>query len=208
MLRKIAGLAGMTGTTLFTLSFTIHGILRPDYNPIQRYISELSIGSLGWIQMVSFLFLGSSLLLFAFGVGATFRTGRASRAAPILFMIIGLCYCLSGLFTTDPQAMFDNQKTLHGTIHGIVGAAVFSLSAICCFVLWRRFRAEEKWKSLSALSFIAGVSMTILIVLMKIGQLETGFLHDWAGVVQCCCLLISYVWIFLISFKMKKQSEY
>ena len=205
MLKKITGMAGMIGTALFTVSFTTNGFLRPDYSPVQNYISELSIGSTGWIQMVSFLLLGVSIILFSFGVRAVFRTGRASRAAPVLFLIIGISYVLSGLFVTDPQAMFDNQQTPHGIIHGIVGALVFSLSAISCFVLWRRFRIDKEWKSISVFSFIAGAVMTILIVFMKIGQLQTGLLHDWAGVVQRCCLITSYVWIFLISLKIKKQ---
>ena len=206
MLKKMAGLSGMIGTSLFTLSFTINGFLRPDYSPVQNYISELAIGPLGWIQIVSFLFLGVSIILFSFGIKATFPTGRASRTAPLLFLIIGISYILSGLFVTDPKAMFDNQQTPHGIIHGIVGALVFSLSAICCFVLGRRFHIDKEWKSMSAFSFIAGAVMTILIVLMKIGQLQTGLLNDWAGVVQRCCLITSYVWIFFISFKIKKQS--
>lgn len=66
MVRK-ASWAGMLGTALFTLSFTINGFLRPDYNPVQRYVSELSIGPQGWIQMVSFMFLGVTILFSAFG---------------------------------------------------------------------------------------------------------------------------------------------
>ena len=205
MTKKIAGLAGMIGTTLFTLSFTINGLLRTDYNPVKMYVSELAIGSSGWIQVVSFILLGVSVILFALGIRKTFSTGRASRAAPILFMIIGVSYVLSGLFVTDPQAMFDNQQTPHGIIHGIVGALVFSLSAVCCFVLWRRFRIDEKWRSLSVFSLIAGVIMAVLIVMMKIGQIHAGLLKDWAGMVQRFCLITSYMWIFLISFKMKKS---
>ena len=205
MLKKTAALVGMVGPVLFTLSFTINGLLRADYNPAQRYVSELSIGPQGWVQIVSFLVLGVSIMLFSFGVKAAFPTGKSSRAAPVLFMIIGISYFLSGPLVTDPQAMFDNQQTLHGIIHGILGALVFSLSAACCFVLWRRFRVEEEWKSLSAFSFAAGVAMTVLIVLMKIGQLQSGLFHDWAGLVQRCCLVIFYVWVFLVSYKIKKQ---
>ena len=205
MLKKIAYRAGMIGTAVFTVSFVVNGFLRPDYNPVLNYISELAIGPIGWIQIVSFLFLGVSIILFSFGVRAAFHTGRASRAAPVLFLIIGISYILSGLFVTDPQAMFDNQQTPHGVIHGIVGALVFSLSAICCFVLWRRFRIDKEWQSMSVFSFVAGTVMTILIVLMKIGQLHTGLLHDWAGIVQRCCLITSYVWIFLLSYKISNE---
>jgi hypothetical protein len=206
MNRKIASFTGIIGTTLFTLSFTINGCFQPGYNPVQNYISELAIWSLGWIQIVSFLILGVSIIFFSFGIRGTFHTGKASQAASFLFLAIGICYILSGLFVTDPQAMFDNQQTLHGIIHGIAGALVFSLSAISCFVLWWIFRIDKEWKPLSAFSFLAGVAMTILIVLMKMGQLQSGVLHDWAGAVQRCCLMFSYVLIFRISCKMRKVS--
>ena len=205
MMKKIPYRAGMLGTALFSLSFTLNGHLRPHYSPVKNYISELSIGPLGWIQIVSFMFLGIAIVLFSFGVKAVFPTGTASRAAPVLFFAVGICYFLSGPFVTDPQAMFDNQQTVHGMIHGIAGAVVFSLSAASCFVLWRRFRKDAHWKPLSAFSLAAGISMSLLIVLMKIGQLQTGLLHDWAGIIQRCYLLISYAWIFSISVKMRKQ---
>jgi len=204
MIKKIAPWTGMLGTWLFTLSFTVNGFLRPGYDPVKMYISELSIGPQGWIQIVSFMLLGLCIMLFALGLKEAFPTGKGSQAAWILFLIIGTCYVLSGPFVTDPMAMFDNQQTLQGTLHGIFGALVFSLSAVNCFVLWRLFRAHEKWKPLSAFSLIAGIIMVALIVLMKIGQLQTGLLHDWAGLIQRCCLIISYALIFVISLKMRK----
>ena len=204
MIKKIASWAGMIGPALFTLSFTINGFLRQGYNPIRRYVSELSIGPQGWIQIVSFILLGVSIMLFAFGLRVSLRTGKASRSAPILFMIIAVCYFLSGPFVTDPMAMFDNQQTLHGTLHGIFGAIVFSLSAASCFVLWGRFRTDETWEPLAAFTMISGIVMVVLIVLMKIGQLQTGLLSDWAGVIQRCCLIIFYAWVFAISIRIRE----
>ena len=204
MIRKIGSRAGMLGTLLFTLSFTINGALRKGYDPVKRYISELSIGPQGWIQIISFIFLGIALILFALALKASFQEGKAPRAAPVLFMIIGVCYILSGPFITDPMSMFDNQQSIHGILHGIFGAIVFSLSAACCFVLWRHFRVDDVWKPMAVFSLIAGIVMVVLIVLMKIGQLQTGLLSDWAGAVQRCCLIISYMWIFAISFKLTR----
>lgn len=204
MIKKISSWFGIFGPILFILSFTINGFLRSDYNPVRNYISELSIGPQGWIQITSFMFLGISIMLFIPGFRASFPTGRASRSAPVLFMIIAVCYFLSGPFVTDPMAMFDNQQTIHGILHGIFGAIVFSLSDACCFVLWRRFRVDEKWKPFATPIFIAGIVMAVLIVLMKIGQLQTGLISDLSGVIQRCCLIIFYVWLVIISFKIRK----
>jgi hypothetical protein len=40
--------------------------------------------------------------------------------------------------------------------------------------------------------------------LMKIGQLQTGVLNDLAGIIQRCCLIISYALIFTVSLRMRK----
>ena len=207
MTEKFSARAAMLGTVLFTLSFTLHGLLRPDYKPMQRYVSELAIGPTGWIQRISFMLLGVAVALFSRGLRAAFPMGKASRTAPVIFMIIGVSYLLSGLFVTDPQAMFDNQQTWHGVVHGIAGALVFSLSAAGCFVLWRRFRVDEKWKSLSLFSLIAGMVMTVSIGLMKYGQLQTGWAQDWAGVIQRGCLIVSYAWIFMAALKLEQLRD-
>ena len=206
--QKAAALAGMLSTALFTLSFVINGFFHTGYDPVRMYISELSIGAGGWVQIVSFMLFGPALFIFALGLKAVFPTGRASRSGPILFMIISVCYFLSGPFVTDPAAMFDNQQTLHGVIHGILGAVVFSLSAAVCFVFWRRFRKEGAWKPLSAFSLICGVVMFVFIVLMKVGQLQSGLLSDWAGMIQRICLIISYIWIFTVSVKMRRSQSH
>jgi len=207
MTKKIGPWAGMLGTALFVLSFTVNGFLRPNYSPTRMYISELSIGAQGWIQIMSFMLLGFAIVVFALSLKTAFPTGKASRAAPILFLVIGVCYVLSGPFVTDPAVLFDSQQTLHGILHGIFGAIVFSLSAAVCFVLWRRFRADGNWKPLAPFASISGIGMTVLILLMKLGQLQPGPLQTYAGVVQRGCLLFSYTLIFAVSWRMRKLAK-
>ena len=205
MLKKIAPWAGMIGPALFTLVFTLNGWLRPGYDPVRMYVSELSIGPGGWIQIVNFLMLGLCLGVFAVGVPKAFPTGKASRAGPILLGIVAVCYFISGPLVTDPAAMFDNQQSVHGLLHGIFGALVFSLSPACCFVFWRRFRADPEWKQMSPWTLLAGIVMVIIVVLMKAGQLTTSLLNAWAGVIQRGALITFYAWVFVFAFKLKRK---
>jgi hypothetical protein len=207
MIKKIAPWAGIIGAVLFPLTFTLNGWLRQGYNPLHMYVRELSIGPQGWIQIVNFLILGICLALFAVGVSKVFTDGKASRSGPIILMIIAVCYFLSGPFVTDSSSMFDNQQSLHGTLHGIFGALVFSLSAICCFVFWRRFRIDTNWKHLQRCTFLAGIIMVIAVVLMKIAQLQSSALNEWAGLIQRCALITFYVWIFTFSLRLRKYKR-
>jgi hypothetical protein len=140
--RRIAAWAGMIGPALFVAIFTIEGWLRPGYQPLKMYVSELSLGPRGWIQIANFIVLGVLLLAFARGVAAEFRTGKASRSGPILLTIIAILFLVSGPLLMDPTGTPLNQVTVHGTIHGLAGGIIFLLMPISCFVFLRRFRAD------------------------------------------------------------------
>jgi len=205
IIQRAAPWAGLIGTVIFTLSFTLNGIFTPDYDPVQRYVSELSLGPHGWIQIVNFMFLGVCLMVFAFGVSRSFPSGKASRAGPALLIIIAACYFISGPLVTDPLSMFDNQQSVSGILHGIFGALVFALSPVCCFVFWRRFRADPDWKRMQTWTFVAGIVMAIIVVLMKIAQPHSSALNEWAGLIQRCSLLTFYAWVFAFSLGLRKS---
>lgn len=204
MIKKISPWAGIIGTIVFTLTFLLNGLLRPLYDPMKMYVSELSIRPQGWIQNINFMFLGGCLFVFAHGIPKYFTEGKAAHSGSILLKIIAICYFFSGLFVTDSASMFDNQQSIHGIIHGVLGAVVFSLSPACCFVFWRHFLIDKDFKYMNTWTFIAGIIMVITVVLMKIGQLQPGILHEWAGVIQRCSLMTFYTWIVTFAFGLKK----
>ncbi|MEO8078117.1 MAG: DUF998 domain-containing protein [Acidobacteriota bacterium] len=81
-----------------------------------------------------------------------FRHGKASRAGPMLFAIIGCSLIASGplvlgAHVTDPMAMLGNRTSWHGILHGIFGALVFALAPISCFVFLRSFGEDRFWQA-------------------------------------------------------------
>ena len=54
-------------------------------------------------------------------------------------------------------------------------------------------------------TLIAGIVMVVTILLMKIGQLQSGMLHEWAGLVQRCSLMAFYTWVFTFALGLKKH---
>src|SRR5216684_611989 len=63
-IRRLA-LAGILGPPFFVLVFLILGLVKPGYNPVTRFVSEGSIGELGWVQ------IGNALIAVA-GIGIVF----------------------------------------------------------------------------------------------------------------------------------------
>lgn len=204
--RVLGGWAGMIGSALFVTVFTIEGWLRPGYDPRSTFISELSIGPRGWIQILNFVVLGILFLTFAWGVAAVFRDGKASKAGPILLAIIGFSFLVSGPFVTDVAGIPRDQMSVHGLVHGIFGALVFSLSPVSCFVFWRRFRQDPNWKHLAAWTLAAGIITSAAVILLSAATKTTvipNAFTPWNGIIQRMVIIPYLIWIFTFAFTLR-----
>ncbi|MFE2970433.1 DUF998 domain-containing protein [Streptomyces sp. NPDC059340] len=59
---------GIAAGPVFTLAYVLEGAGRVDYKPFRHPVSSLSLGRAGWVQTVSFLFVGLLSLIFAVGL--------------------------------------------------------------------------------------------------------------------------------------------
>lgn len=200
----LAAVAGMVGAVFFVSVFTVYGWLCPGYSPTSMFVSELSLGPYGWVQMLNFVLTGALVLVFGRGLAAHFSTGAASRAGPVLVQCMGVSLMMSGLFTTDPSAMFD-QASAHGVVHGILGALFFTLAPISCFVFYRRFHSDRVWRPMAGWTLAAGVVLTLGIGLLKFSQQLGSGLFEWKGLVQRVILVTIMAWIFAFASRLRHR---
>lgn len=190
---------------LFVGVFSIEGWLRPGYSPVSLFVSELSIGPRGWTQIINFLLTGTLMVVFGHGLRVALRGGTAGTAGPVLLQIIGIALFFSGPFVTDPSAML-GLHTVHGTVHQLFGAVVFSLAPVSCFVFYRRFRIDPAWRPLSGWTLGVGVALVVEVVLLKVAQQPDGPLFDWKGLVQRVLLLTFMGWLFAVAARLWSPS--
>ena len=74
----------MVGAVVFVSVFIVYGWLYPGYSWTSMFVNELSLGPHGWVQALNFMVTG----------------------ALVLVEVIGVSLIASGLFATDPSAMF------------------------------------------------------------------------------------------------------
>ena len=206
--RRLAAWAGIIGPALFVAIFTIEGWLRPGYEPLSTYVSALSLGPRGLIQIANFIVLGVLLLVFTRGVAAEFQTGKASRGGPILLTTIAILFLVSGPFLMDPTGTPLNQVTVHGTIHGLAGGIIFLLMPISCFVYLRRFRADPNWRSLQwwtlALGIIIAAAVVLLTISSKLPEVQNVF-KDWLGLIQRTIIVPFMLWVFIFALGLHRR---
>lgn len=196
----------MVGAVLFVAVFTVAGWLTPGYSPAGMFVSELSLGPQGWVQIFNFMLTGTLIVIFGRGLASYFRTGPASRAGPILMVIIGVSLIASGPFITDPSAIF-GQSSLHGIVHGIFGAIVFTLAPLSCFVFYRRFRIDPAWRTLAGWTLASGLILTVGIAVLKLSQQTGSSLFEWKGLVQRVLLVTFMAWIFAVASHLRRVAS-
>jgi len=80
-------LCGAVDPLLFTLADLIEVATRPGYSPWHNFVSSLSLGDQGWMQIASFLVCGGLTLCFSVGLRQVFSTGKSSIGGLVMLGI-------------------------------------------------------------------------------------------------------------------------
>jgi hypothetical protein len=191
---------GLIVSVLFVGVILIEGAIRPGYEPLHRFGSELSLGERGWVQIANFIVSGLLVLGFAVGLRRVLRDGRGSAAAPVLSAVFGMCLIVGGVFVTDPKPGYPAgstgtaEPTVHGLIHdGNPIPFYLSLIALICVMAWR-FAAEpggRPWMWLCVATAIAVPVTFVIAAGLYDAESQTGMYH---GLWQRINLAISLGW--------------
>jgi Protein of unknown function (DUF998) len=136
-------LAGALAGPVFFASAIAQMLTREGFDITRHPISQLSTGSLGWIQVTTFVLAGLGGLALGAGIKRTLTEGVGRRALPIFVGIFGVGLIAAGLFTTDPENGFPvgtpggpvAQMSWHAVVHSAAAAVAFTALAIAAIVL-------------------------------------------------------------------------
>jgi hypothetical protein len=208
--RKLSAWAGILAPAIFVGVFTVEGILRSGYDPLKMYISALSLGNRGWIQISNFLILGFLLFIFTLGLSKEFQTGKASRWGIITLYVISALFFISGPFVMDPTETPADQMSVHGLIHGLSGGIVFTIMPIIIFIFLRRFASDANWQSFRWWTLILGIIEALGVVVFsyvsKIPVEQNAYIN-YFGLFQRIALIPFMVWVFLFGIEMLRRQK-
>jgi hypothetical protein len=105
-------------------------------------ISQLATGSLGWIQMISFVLTGLGVIALAAARRRLITDGTGRRAVPLFLGVFGAGLVIAGLFPMDPQYSFPVgapagavAMSWHSVVHSVGAVVAFTALAVACIVL-------------------------------------------------------------------------
>lgn len=143
------------------LVFLVEGALRPGYSPWRHAVSQLRLGSFGWVTTIAILLAAAALPAFAAGLGRALPDGVGSawgatparRGRGVLRVAGGL----PGRSRPGHPPGMPARQSLHGLVHGLAGTLAFGCLSAACFVLARRFAGDPAWRGWARYSALTGV---------------------------------------------------
>jgi hypothetical membrane protein len=149
-------LAGVVGPLFFVGVFTLAGFLRPGYSPIHQTVSDLGVGSNGWLLDSGTIITGLLLMAFAVDVALSLRPGRRWLIM-VLLALHGFGLALAGIFTEAPSTL---------PFH-ILAATIGLLSPVVAFlVLGLALRRDTQWRTWGIAFLIASLATLVLLFVM------------------------------------------
>jgi Protein of unknown function (DUF998) len=137
---------GIVAGPLFIAASLILAFTRTGFDLARHPLSLLSLGSLGWVQIVNFVVSGILYLLGAVGLRAALRRSRGGTWGPLLVGFSGIGLIIAGVFTVDPGAGFPPgaragapTMSWHGVLHEIGFMLSFVGAIGACAVFARRY---------------------------------------------------------------------
>ena len=187
---RVLSLVGMVGVAyLAATTVTLH--LQPTgYDPVGQVVSDYAVGPFG-IEMALGFFIGGvgvSALALAIFEASSRRTAKIGSG---LLFIAGVALFALGAFPTDLDGA---ATTLHGTIHEILSAIIFSLGPIGMVLV--SYSYGRKWVLATLLGFMA------TCVFAVIAQLAFGA----TGLAERGLIALLLTWWFAVSLRLFRSS--
>jgi hypothetical membrane protein len=195
--------AGILGPVLFIATFLVEGATRTGYDPVRHFVSLLSLGDGGWVQVANFVACGGLIAAFGFGLRRTWLTGPASTWAPRLMILVGAALAWCGMFSTDPAlgypagtaAGLPTSASWQAGLHDL-GASVVFVGLPAAIVI-----AARRWPTRGSFAY-AWLSAGVMV-----GGWLAGFIlggpdgaSPIAGLLQRVAVVAGFQWIVLTAF--------
>ncbi|MEA4956461.1 hypothetical protein SDC9_17820 [bioreactor metagenome] len=202
---------GAIAACIFTLSWIIQEIFKDSYNPLSMSISSLAVGSLGWIQSITFILTGLLLILFAYGI---FNLNKIecqtiSKWSYYILIICGISLIGAGFFTTGyingySEFNMSTNQLLNSILNQIFLTIFFFGIPIACFIFGNYFTYKRNLVWL-IYSFLSGIIILIIFFVTNLGFSNFMGVENYAGLLEKITFTISFFWVFMISLYFLRQ---
>lgn len=194
---KLLAACGVIAPVLLTALWIVAGLIRPGYNHLTQYGSELGVGSNSILMNANFVLFGLLITPLALGLHKGINQGRGSRIGPALIVVVGATFIGSGVFPASGG--------FSGAMHQAMGAIGGSAIIVAILAIWRRLNQDDRWNRYRSYSLASSLLALVTFILAIIVVL-TDFLSPWDGAVQRIWGATWLLWIEITAIRLLRLS--
>ncbi len=171
-------------------------VLRTDYDPGYRYLSEYVVGPYGALMISTFFDLSIGSLALMVGLWRSVSSKVRFLPGLLLWLAWACAVFLAGIYPGDLQG---SPSTRIGQIHNQMGMIAFSSASLALPLLSFPLWWEQKWRSVSrvavALSFAA---VGCFFAMDRLAGIRL------AGLAQRVFLALTLAWMFILARRLPR----
>lgn len=202
-LRRLGIMCGILSPLLWLLLIGLAGAMRPEFNHITHYISEL--GERGsstefMMRIAGFGFTGFLYVCFASALLATFRDGWCSTLAAVLIGLDGLGRIGAGVFACDPGC---EGLSMSQDLHRLFATLGFT-SGILGTIAWGIIFQRRGWPP--GLTWCSVGTGTLALIFL--------FLMSWSrnplnapGLFEHLATVVLSLWVLVFAVRLVRSPE-
>jgi hypothetical protein len=198
---------GLLAGPLYVVIGLLEVVFRSGFDIRRHALSLMSNGSLGWIQIASFICSGILVILGAIGLRRALYPTRGATVGSILLAVYGIGLIGAGLFVADPMDGFPpgtppgppSSMSWHGPLHFMAGGiGFFGLIGATLVFAYRFFRQRESGWAVASL-------LTGLFFFGSFAAIASGRRHPAINLTFTAAVVVSWVWLSALFAKVRSE---
>jgi len=187
---SVPALVGIVGPFVVIVGDLTASLSVPGYSPIRDSVSSFALTSLGWLQSICFLAMGTLLVIFVGGLYFNMRRARGFQAGITLLALCGFVLMLIATFHMDHPG----GPLIDGIIHTIASYGLGLLFPIAILSLSVSIKGTPNWGGIFIYTLIAGILAFGLIIGAFFGNQR-----GWFGLYERIIILNALVWVEVVA---------
>lgn len=197
-------LAGALGPILFSLTVVVAGALRPGYDHVNQFISELGEtggSTAGVMNYPGFMLSAVLILVFVLLLQSQFTRTASNAAGTFLLAVFSVSVFLAGVFSCDTGCLPDDPSPAQ-KMHDLVSILAFPAFTLGVFSWGVSFFRIREWRRFGIFSLASAALSVVFLVLM----VQSEATRDATGAYQRLFLGVLFLWMTLLSVRLWRSS--
>jgi Protein of unknown function (DUF998) len=175
-LNIVASYVTVFSVAYYVLAIALLHVLRTDYDPGYRYLSEYVVGRYGALMTSTFFVLSVGSLSLSFGLWRSVSSKVRFLPGQLLWLTWACAVFLAGIYPGDLQGL---PQTRTGQIHNQMGMIAFPSATLALPLLSLPLRWEERWRSVWRATVVLSLTVVVCFLMLdRLGEIRLGGLDQ------------------------------